>query len=239
MLSEKVYCQKCKGRTNHKIIAKHSEFARPYDDFHWHEYYYIVQCLGCEEKAFVKQYGDEDGWDYVDGEREWIDTFTVYPEEPIADESDSWYENYKIPVKRMTNTPENIYSLYKQIVESFNNQHFVLCTSGLRTIIEGICSHLDIKKGYLYDSDGEKLADEDGVERKKDSLGGRIFGLFEKGYILFPQALILQKVKIIGNSAVHDIIVPEFEVIKDIIHIIERVLYDIFELRNHSLLVDT
>jgi len=129
--------------------------------------------------------------------------------------------------------------LYEQIVESYNNQHLILCTSGLRTLIEGICSNLDIKKGYLYDLNKNKVHDDDGVTRKKESLGARIFGLYEGEYIVFVQAMILQKVKVIGNDAIHDIIVPDINTVKEIISILEKVMYDIFELGKHPLLTDS
>lgn len=42
-----------------------------------------------------------------------------------------------------------------------NNKHLILCTSGLRTLIEGICSQLKINKGYLYDEERTKFSNQD------------------------------------------------------------------------------
>lgn len=53
-------------------------------------------------------------------------------------------------------------------------------------------------------------------------LGRRVFGLYESGNILFPQELILQKVKGFGNNAIHEIIVPNVKTIKEIIIILEK-----------------
>ncbi|OXS73525.1 hypothetical protein B1B04_12435 [Lysinibacillus sp. KCTC 33748] len=53
-------------------------------------------------------------------------------------------------------------------------------------------------------------------------LGGRIFGLYESGYILFPQALMPRKVKGFGNKAIHEIIVPNVKTIKGIFIILEK-----------------
>ncbi|WP_025115337.1 DUF4145 domain-containing protein [Lysinibacillus fusiformis] len=232
-LNEQVYCSNCKGKRNHKIISTYSEGASVQDDYHWHAEYHIVKCAGCNKIAFVVQYGDEDTWDYIDGEREWVDLFTVYPEEP---EEDKRLDIHQVEKKYFKHAPEIINHLYEQIVESYSNKHFILCTSGLRTLIEGICSQLGIKKGYLYDEAGAKLPNKDGVIKKSETLGGRIFELYERGLILFPQALILQKVKGIGNDAIHEIIVPNVKTIKKIIDIIEKVIYDIYELKNHELL---
>ncbi|WP_163581106.1 DUF4145 domain-containing protein [Gracilibacillus saliphilus] len=235
-LGEKVYCAFCENKTNHGIIFTHERKSNTYDDFQWHEEHHIVQCLGCDNVAFVRQYGDEDIWDYdYKGERIWVDEFTVYPEEPRDNEEiDLTIDRKPIQFKSV---PSNILDLYNQIVESFSNLHLVLCTSGLRTLIEGICSQQNIKKGYLYDDDKNKLPDpKDGVVRKQENLGGRIFGLYEEGYILFQQALILQKVKDLGNNAIHDIVTPDIYTINDIIEIAEKVMHDIYELKNHSLL---
>jgi len=221
---DQVYCSHCKGKRNHKIIITHKEVADRHSEFHWFANYHIVKCSGCDKIAFLEQYGDEDTWDVVNGEREWVDLLKVYPEQPKEDSQDDLIlERYKINVKRFKHAPDNIFNLYEQIVESFNSQHLILCTSGLRTLIEGICSHLVVEEGYIYDDNRNIISiDKGGGNKKSNSLGGRIFGLFENGHIVFPQALILQRVKIIGNSAIHDIISPEIEDVREIIIIIDE-----------------
>lgn len=44
----------------------------------------------------------------------------------------------------------------------------------------------------------------------------------ESGNILFPQELILHKVKGFGNNAIHEIIVPNVKTIKEINIILEK-----------------
>lgn len=243
-LVSQVYCSFCKGHRNHKVVITYSESSSTSkqvdSDFYWHAEYHIVKCAGCNTVAFVKQYGDEDIWDVFDGEREWFDIFEVFPKEPeVLKEDDPFFAYFKLEVKNFKYVPENLLGLYKQIVESYNNKHFILTTSGLRTLVEGICSQLDIKKGYIYNKDKVVISiNDDGNKVKAESLGGRIFGLYEKELILFTQALILQEIKDIGNAATHDIIVPEFEDIREIINILEKVLYDIYEMKKHSLLIE-
>jgi len=242
-LEERVYCSKCKQKTIHNIIQTYKEGSNTYDDFHWHECYHVVKCAGCENKAFVKQYGDEDTWEYVGNERVWKDIFEVYPEEPIKEsETDKIYKFLKafdMKQKKFSNVPENLYSLYGQIIHAFNMRHTVLCASGLRTLIEGICKHLGIEKGYIYEADGtKKINNKTGKEILAKNLAGSIFGLFESGHITFTHALILQKIKIIGNDAIHDIVAPSPGALREVIGIVERIIYDIYELRNHKLLQD-
>ncbi|MFP3356747.1 DUF4145 domain-containing protein [Planococcus sp. SIMBA_143] len=245
-VDRKVFCKFCAGERNHKIIYTYKENADMYevaDDreyFQWHAKYHIIKCAGCDTVAFLRQYGDEDTWDIINGEREWIDIYTVYPEEPVKlSRDDPFFDYFKLEVKNYNYVPENIKRLYKQIVESYNNKHFILSTSGLRTLVEGICSQLGIKKGYMYDRQKNVISiNEDKNKFKTDSLAGRIFGLYEKELILFTQALILQEIKDIGNSATHDIVVPDFEDIREIIIILEKVLYDIYEMKKHTLLIE-
>ncbi|MFB4472137.1 DUF4145 domain-containing protein [Oceanobacillus caeni] len=237
-LEEKVYCTNCKNKTHHGIVHTYSERSDIYDDMQWHDEYHIVKCLGCYNVSFVRQYGDEDMWEQVNGERFWVDEFTAYPGEPKEEYEEGLLTMNRQP-KEFKHTPNNILDLYNQIIESFNNLHFVLCVSGLRTLIEGICSQQGIKKGYIYDCDKNKLPNKkDGVVKKSESLGGRIFGLFENDHILFHQALLLQKVKDIGNSAIHDIEVPDIYTIYEIISVVEEAMSDIYELKNHKLLQD-
>lgn len=235
-LEEKVYCHTCKNRTNHGIIYTYKEQSEPNDDVHWLMNYHIVQCLGCDDVSFVREYGDEDMWVHQNGNRVWINEFTVYPEEPKKEEVFG-IESLNLKPKNFKHVPKNILNLYNQIIESFNNFHFVLCTSGLRTLIEGICTHQNIKKGFMYDEDKNKLPDpKDDIVRKQESLGGKIFELCDRGLIIFHQALILQKIKDIGNAAIHDIETPDMYTINEIIEIAEKVITDIYELRNHKLL---
>ncbi|WJE49895.1 DUF4145 domain-containing protein [Peribacillus frigoritolerans] len=240
-LEERVYCSRCKGKTKHLIITSYCEQSEGYTDFHWHDKYHIVQCAGCDNKSFVRQYGDEDTWQYVDGYREWKDIFTVYPEEPKVETSEEiWKRKFEqmhfIPAKIFKYVPENLNNLYKQTINSYNSQHNILCAAGLRTIIEGVCNQVNIKKGYIYEKDGSKKLDKKQKEIYTDNLAGRIFGLYENGLIIFIQALLLQKIKNIGNSAVHDIVEPSIETLKQTIEIIETILYNIYELGKHDLL---
>lgn len=103
-LEEPVYCSKCQGKTNHKIILSYKEKSEQDADFHWHDNYYIVKCAGCNKKAFVHQYGDEDMWEYIDGQRKWVDEFKVYPEEPP---SPKFKESLKKPMS-FSNLPPNL-----------------------------------------------------------------------------------------------------------------------------------
>lgn len=235
-LCEKVYCSHCKTETNHQVIYTHECRSNPTEDYFWCSKYHIVECLGCETVAFVEQYSDENNWKYIDGGRVWYDEFKIYPEKPKEETLLEGFDKlFQITEKQFTHAPEEIQNLYMQIIDAFNRKHYILCISGLRTLIEGICSQLEIKKGFLYNNKKEKVPDNEGKIRKHKSLGGRIFEIFDKGYILFEQALLLQKVVRFGNMAIHEMEAPEYPIIKEIINIVERLIHDVYELKNHEL----
>ena len=133
--------------------------------------------------------------------------------------------------------PKILYDLYHQIIDSYNMRHNVLCASGLRTLIEGVCKELKVKKGHVYKEDGTiEIEEKTGKEMYNSTLPARIFGLYEKGYIIFPQALILNKIKEIGNKAVHSMVSPETMDLREVIQVMEQILYVIYELKAHNLL---
>ncbi|MGI1810589.1 DUF4145 domain-containing protein [Priestia sp. TGN 0903] len=240
-LGKKVYCSMCKQKTKHNIVQTYEERSNPDDDFQWYERYHIVKCAGCDNAAFVKQYSDEDTWEYINNDIEWTETIEVYPEEPPkTSEKDILYKMWQTgeaKKKAFKNLPENLSALYKQIIHSFSMGYNILCASGLRTLIEGICKHLGINQGYIYNQDGtKKLNPKNNQEILAKNLAGSIFGLFESGHITFTHALILQKIKVIGNDAIHDIVTPLSSTLEEVIKIVERIIYDIYELRNHKLL---
>lgn len=233
-LDEQVYCSTCEGKRNHYIILNHTEESEHDSDFTWRATFFIVKCAGCDTVAFVKKYGDEDTVEFIENEPRWYDEYTVYPEEPEKEDLHDPFSNFKvIKAKYFHHVPGNIKKLYEQIVETFNNQHYILATFGLRALIEGICSELKIKNGYLYENDKTKKLDYNKKEINTDSLGGRIFGLYEKGHILFPNALILLEIKKVGNSALHDIEIPHFVNLNHMIIILEKIIDDVYELNNH------
>ncbi|MDA2275491.1 hypothetical protein CBR59_28220 [Bacillus thuringiensis] len=131
----------------------------------------------------------------------WTDTFTVYPEEPKVETAEErWKRGFKklsfIPPKTFRYVPQNLNGLYNQTISAYNLHQNILCAAGLRIIIEGICNELNIKKGHIYNKDSSKKLNEKNQEIYTDNLAGRIFGLYEKGHIIFTQALLLKKIKI-------------------------------------------
>jgi len=237
-LDERVYCFSCNQKTKHDIIHTYRETANEPDDMWWDAKFHITKCAGCERVTFVEEYIDEHTWEYVNGEREWKVIFKSFPEEPPEESAvDKFEKKLNLEKKAFPHMPKILLELYQQIIDSYNMRHNILCASGIRTLIEGICNELKVKKGYIYEEDGTKKIDEETDEEIYTSnLAGRIFGLYEHGYIIFPQALILNKIKTIGNKAVHSIVSPDTMDLREVIQVMEQTLYIIYELKGHKLL---
>lgn len=240
-LDRKVYCDKCKHDTNHEIVTKHEERSTSTDDFQWQSQYFIVRCLGCDNISFVSIYGDEDCWEYVaNGDRQWTDICTVHHKDggsmsyqPSSNEELPPLKDYspRLPME-FSNVPPKLEGLYNQVVDVYNLDYLLLCSAGIRTLIEAICRELSITVGNLYNNDGEIRLNKKEGKIESSSLEGKIFGLYEKGYIVWEQVKILQTIREIGNTAVHEIKEPKRSDLKNSIIIIEKVLDLIYEVKN-------
>jgi hypothetical protein len=231
-LEQRVYCTKCKHDTKHNIVNTLKRGTQPGDEVQWLREYHITECAGCETVAFVDIYGDEDLWDYNEhGHLEYSYDVEVYPPKPQVEPA-VYFAHINPEVYR--HVPESIYSLYKQVVNSFNTGHLLLATIGLRTLIEAICIDTNVKKGYRYDVDQNILPDKDGVEKKTDTVEGKINGLYEKDLIIWDHSLVLQRIRKISNSAVHKAVEPSIPDFKNAVKIVEHLLENVYELKNHN-----
>lgn len=240
-LGRKVYCDKCNIETNHGIVKKYEEKSNPSDDFQWSSEYLIVQCLGCDNISFVSIYRDEDCWRYDDrGNRIWTDTCTVHHKDggstsylPPSDEELTPLKGYspRLPLE-FSNVPAKLEKLYNQVVDVYNYNYLLLCSAGIRTLIEAICKELLISKGKLYNENGEVRLNNKEKVIESSSLEGKIYGLYEKDYIVWEQVKVLQTIREIGNTAVHEIKEPQRSDLKNSIIIIEKVLDLIYEVKN-------
>lgn len=236
--SAKAYCRTCKGDRNHISIAESYEKSSGIDDdIQWSESYYIAKCMGCDTIAFINDYGDEEMWEYdALDEREYYRKITVYPEKPSSDDSTTIIPVLQINPKDFEKLPEDILELYNQIIHVYNLKFYLLCAFGLRTLIEAVCKEVGVSDGVLLDDNKVAKLQKDGVtECKSSSLEGKIYGLYQNDHILWRHALILQKVRDVGNSAAHEIKTPTRKTVKDSIGIIEKVLEDIYDLDKYQI----
>lgn len=221
LLEEKVYCRKCKGIRNHFVV-----FQYPVEDYEENlniiTNHSTLQCAGCDAITYadvfqVAPYDEEDSIVHIN----------IYPNPP---EVSVPFNNKFLPFG--TSMPLNIHEIFEQLTYSYNKKHNILCAIGLRTLIEAICNELKISKGFKYDTKGTPLTD----GGKKESIEGKIYGLYENKHIIWYETLILQRIREIGNAAAHELITPTSEELFSAIGIIERLLDSIYHLKEHKLL---
>lgn len=211
----KAYCASCRNSTNHKILHKEE---RMYGDWEqgedrWIVEWQIIECQGCdtisgrELKTFEGEYDPETGEHY---EQE-----TLYPKRG---------ENL-LQVKNFLNLPVNLRQIYRETIDTFNNQNPILCSSGIRAVIEGVCTECKIENGPIEVKKGETIE----IVRR-DNLEGKINGLHEKGILTKRHADILHKHRSMGNKGVHLLREHSNDDLQAAIEIIEHTFESLWEI---------
>jgi hypothetical protein len=222
----RLFCAVCKYDTNHLVlqsvdtdgseIVGHGHDGIP-DTIDWSDNYQIVQCQGCDTISFrhqnwfseAQEYWGPD--DYHDGTSSYL-----YPSRSKG----------TLINKDFYNVPRIIRRIYRETIDCFNSESYILCAAGLRAIVEGICADQNISDGpvEIKNADGSKK-----VERKSN-LMGKIFGLCEKGILTKKNSEILHEHRYLGNEAVHELSQPSEAEIKLAIEIIEHTLESLYEI---------
>ncbi len=120
-----LFCNSCKIFTKHDLRARYGRPLLNRDEGYVSEHYErrasIWSCAGCDEETFEKQILDESGNDQEYG---------CFP--PRAEDL--------VQCKFFRNLNSDLKRLYEEAVACLNGGHLVLCTIGLRALIEGVCS---------------------------------------------------------------------------------------------------
>ena len=212
----KSICSNCKRGTNHKVLNENS--VNLHDDEGWWEdhKYQIIQCQGCDSISFRKLYNDiaqDQGAEYA-GQDPW--TQELYPKRTLQ----------SLSIRNLLNTPQNIKKIYRETIDAFNNGLSILCSGGLRAIIEGVCMDRGIQKGEVDDGKGGK--------RISKNLDGKIEALATGGFLTLGNAKILHELRFLGNEALHELSSPSSAELKMAIDIIEHTLDNLYELQHKA-----
>lgn len=214
--SVKVACDVCNRENKHIILQavrlNGSEVIDRQNAVDWFNDYQIVQCQGCETISFRILSWCSECVDFdSNGTLE-----TLYPKRAIE----------CLPIKTFHNSPRVISRIYREIIDSYNNEIYTLCAAGLRALVEGICANQGIKDGpvEVEKKDGSKV-----IQRKKN-LQGKIAGLHEKGILTLKSSEILHEHRFLGNEAVHELHQPSSEELTLAIEIIEHTIESLYEI---------
>ena len=113
----------------------------------------------------------------------------------------------EITVKKFNKLPEKLVKLYKESVEAYNYNQHILCTAGLRALIEAVCVNKNIDGRTLYDK-------------------------IENLISLLPKNIVknLHSFRFMGNLAVHELEPSSKSDLKLAIEVSEDLLNNLFDL---------
>lgn len=218
----KVLCSSCKNITKHKVLTSiKEEGSEPWDDlysFQWNTDFEIIQCLGCENISF-RSYSINSENDDHEGRS--IPTILLFPER----------SKDTLPVKSYMNVQFNLQRIYRETIESYNNDNLTLCGAGVRALVEGLCQVNGITGGMV------EITKPDGTTRnqRRTNLQGKINGLHENGKLTEQNAEILHEHRFLGNEAIHELSTPSKENLNLAIEIVENVLETLYEIPDKGL----
>ena len=193
-----IYCNRCRVTTRHNLVAtKGYRHGEPEDgcDF-WGEYR-LWSCAGCDTCTMEHHYSadymslggsfaEEDGEPYEND---------FYPKPSGSNRAE----------KHFVKLPARLKAIYHEVICAKNESLGILCATGLRSLLEGVCSDKGISGGDL--------------KVKIDNMKA-----------ILPENIVknLHAFRFAGNEAVHELEAPpeyELETALDIIEDVLNFLY--------------
>jgi Domain of unknown function (DUF4145) len=185
----RIYCNHCKQDTNHDLKGDHT--ASWWDEdaaFGEMHVYRLWVCMGCEHGLLQREHVNSDG----------ETAFSYFPH----------LSRNELSAKPYAKLKPHLAAIYKESVTCYNSKALILCASGLRALLEGICQDKRIK--------GKNLK-------------GKIEGLKAR----LPNKNIIRNLhhfRFMGNEAVHELAAPKLAELALAIGVIEDLLNFFYEL---------
>lgn len=199
-----IHCNSCSRPTEHLLVSKYSwHDSESIDDRYeiwWSNGWQVWQCRGCKELIGEKTHQFSEDIDY-DGSP--IISRIFYPER----------DKELLKTKTYVNIPKKIESAYEEIVKCYNHSCYLLCSIGLRTLIEGICLDKSIDGINLYEKIEKALFIPENIRKN------------------------LHGFRFLGNDAAHELNYPEKEDLQLAILVVEDILNVAYELDYKSKLI--
>ncbi|WP_435308835.1 DUF4145 domain-containing protein [Sebaldella termitidis] len=198
-MKEKIYCNCCKQETNHTQVRnfEHTEVSKIDDDEEmevaWQIYWYMWQCMGCND-IVIENVVYFNGFDLEGSGKRTMSFF--YPER----------RKKMLLRKEYIKIPDQIRNIYDEIIEAFNNSCYLLCSIGLRTLLEAVCVDKGIVSGNLMNKIDNSTFITDNIKKN------------------------LHGIRYLGNDATHDFISPKKEDLELTIKILEDILNTVYDL---------
>lgn len=127
--TKRIHCNRCHQQTDHRLHGFYDHGAH-IETESWDGYFgedcYLYECEGCHAPTlFVTSTCSEDPGP----------SYEYWPPRNLQDRE----------AKRFHKLPEQLTSIYEETVQALNSSMLVLCTIGLRTLLEGVCNNKKLK----------------------------------------------------------------------------------------------
>lgn len=199
-------CLQCEGNTFHRVVRA-AEYISEYGDSQfsmtaWDEYQ-VVECLGCRTHSFRQCHRDTES---IDHDPETQETFLEESVELFPNR-----EKGRSEVDGVNHLPLPIKRVYGETLTALRNAMPVLAGIGIRAIVETVCK--------------DRGAPGNNLEQ-------RIDGLVAQGVLTHAGAEILHGLRIMGNSAAHEVkphSMPDLNAAMDVIDYVLTGVYILSE----------
>lgn len=190
---KKIWCNRCRGLTIHDLIFNHVQQQvdvldkDAVDDLDT-ALVYLWACRGCEratmQEISIDQNGEEIGSEF-------------YPSR----------EKHHHLRKSFLQLNVKLSAIYEEIVISYNHGSLILCATGLRALLEGVCA-------------------------EKNIVGQNLYSKINNLNTLLPGNIVenLHHFRFIGNEAVHNLTAPTLGELRLAIEVMEDVLNFLYDL---------
>ena len=198
----RIYCNSCEQVTNHRLAFSHPYDRRTEEESpKFYGQFRLWVCAGCDACTMEDHFTSDYYIQNRDGNFSQEYDSIYHPTPEVGFRS----------VKQFHNLPPKLANLYVEVIRSHNKQLYILCSAGLRGLIEGICADKNVS--------GQNL------EKKIDGMTA-----------VLPENIVknLHGFRFIGNDAVHELEAPhEFalalalDVIEDILNFLYALDYKV------------
>jgi hypothetical protein len=204
-ISQKKFCNRCKGYTNQIVIfqkrIEHEDYEPEYFYNNYGEVYKVFECAGCNQVSFGYEYHDYmDTFHGLNGDLNYSVITDYFPQHF------SFQELYGSQL-----LPKSIKAIYDETITALKNKCYLLSAAGFRAIIEAICLNNSIS--------GKTL------ENKIDKLKSNML-------ITQKEAARLHAVRFLGNDSLHQIIIPSESTLLGVLNIIQHLLNNLYIIDN-------
>lgn len=204
---KKIFCNTCKGETNHDIKSHHDKsYYEEYEDhgrkflgYYEKTQYSFLVCRGCDTATLEESWHNAGMHDY-NGEDIYSDEY--HPKRLMLGEREA---------KRFNHLDQTLNETYKEIITSFQQGLSIVCSMGVRALLEGIC---------VLEGIDDKVAW--GLEKKIEHLNAASN---------IPESIItgLKNIKFVGDDAAHRLKPPERHILSMAIDLLESLMTHMYE----------